>query len=109
MSDEQTRTTEALAEATKRISMALKPEKIFLFGSHAWGLPTPDSDIDLFIIVKDSDQPPYQRSRNVYHFLRGMRAPIEIVVRTNEEVERSKSVVTSLTRKVLEQGKLLYG
>ena len=68
-----------------------------------------ESDIDLFIIVKDSDQPPYQRSRNVYHFLRGMRAPIEIVVRTNEEVERSKSVVTSLTRKVLEQGKLLYG
>ena len=101
--------TDIIAEATKRIAQALKPEKIFLFGSHAWGVPTQDSDIDLFIIVKDSDQPSYRRSHNVYHSLRGMREPIEVIVRTNEEVEKSKSVITSLTRKVLEQGKLVYG
>lgn len=102
-------TTEVIAEATKRISEALKPDKIFLFGSHVWGVPTSDSDIDLFIIVKDSDQPSYRRSRDVYRFLRGIREPIEVLVRTIDEVEKSKSVATSLTRKVLEQGKLLYG
>jgi len=99
----------AIDEATKRISQAIKPENIYLFGSHAWGSPTSDSDIDLFIVVSESDQPPYRRSRAVYHSLHGIRAPIEVVVRTREEVERSKLVVTSLTRKVLDQGKLLYG
>ena len=98
-----------IAEATRRISQAIKPEKIYLFGSHAWGTPTPDSDIDLFIIVNESDQSPYRRSREVYRSLRGMRDPIEVVVRTREEVDKSKAVMTSLTRKVIHQGKLLYG
>ncbi len=101
--------TDAISEATKRISQALNPEKIFLFGSHAWGVPTPNSDIDLFIIIKDSDQPPYRRASKVYRSLRGMRAPIEVVVRTSEEVKKSNFVKTSLANKVLSQGKLLYG
>ena len=100
---------EVITRITEKISDALKPDRIFLFGSHAWGEPTADSDIDLFVIVKDSDQPPYRRSREVYRFLRGIREPVEVVVRTTDEVEKSKSVVTSLTKKVLEQGKLLYG
>jgi predicted nucleotidyltransferase len=104
----QVNATNAISEATRRIADALNPHKIYLFGSHAWGVPTPDSDIDLFVIVKDSDQPSYKRSRTVYRSLRGMREPIEILVRTIDEVENEKSVVTSLTRKVLEQGKLLY-
>ena len=98
-----------IAEATRRISQAIKPEKIYLFGSHAWGSPTPDSDIDLFIIINESNQPPYRRAREVYQALHGIRAPIEVVVRTREEVERTISVITSLTRKIILQGKLLYG
>jgi len=107
--NDQETITDAISEATKRISQALNPEKIFLFGSHAWGVPTPNSDIDLFIIIKDSDQPAYRRASKAYHSLRGMRAPIEVVVRTSEEVKKSTSVKTSLARKVLTQGKLLYG
>ena len=33
----------------------LKPEKIILFGSYAYGNPTDQSDIDLFL-VKDTDK-----------------------------------------------------
>lgn len=31
----------------------LKPDKIILFGSYAYGSPTEDSDIDLFLIKDD--------------------------------------------------------
>ena len=31
----------------------LKPDKIILFGSYAYGTPNEDSDIDLFIIKND--------------------------------------------------------
>ena len=102
-------TNETMAEVIRRIAVALKPEKIYLFGSHAWGTPTPDSDIDLFVIVKESEQPAYRRSREAYRSLRGIREPFEVIVRTISEVEKSKTVASSLVKKVLEQGKLLYG
>lgn len=105
----QINTADAIAEVAKRIADTLNPDKIFLFGSHAWGVPTPDSDIDLFVIVRESDQPSYRRSREVYRSLRGLREPVEVLVRTVAEVEKDRSVVTSLTRKVLDHGELLYG
>ncbi len=33
--------------------MPLKPDKIILFGSYAYGTPTEDSDIDLFLLKDD--------------------------------------------------------
>ena len=33
--------------------MPLKPDKIILFGSYAYGTPNDDSDIDLFLIKDD--------------------------------------------------------
>jgi len=104
-----TNTNEILTEGIRRIATALNPVKIYLFGSHAWGIPTSDSDIDLFVIVKESEQPPYRRSREAYRSLRGLREPFEVIVRTISEVEKSKTVASSLVKKVLEQGKLLYG
>jgi predicted nucleotidyltransferase len=102
-------TNESLTEGIRRIASALNPEKIYLFGSHAWGIPTSDSDIDLFVIVKESQQPAYRRSREAYRSLRGLREPFEVIVRTISEVEKSRTVASSLVKKVLEQGKLLYG
>jgi len=104
-----TSTNESLTEGIRRIAIALNPEKIYLFGSHAWGVPTPDSDIDLFVIIKESEQPAYRRSREAYRSLRGLREPFEVIVRTISEVEKSRTVASSLVKKVLEQGKLLYG
>lgn len=31
----------------------LDPDKIILFGSYAYGTPTEDSDIDLYVVTKD--------------------------------------------------------
>ena len=41
------------AEIVERLK-PLEPEKIILFGSYAYGSPTEDSDIDLFL-VKDAE------------------------------------------------------
>ncbi|MDQ1326809.1 MAG: uncharacterized protein QG641_89 [Candidatus Poribacteria bacterium] len=44
-----------LNEIVQRLVNALHPEKIYLFGSHAYGQPNDDSDVDLLIVVNDSD------------------------------------------------------
>ncbi|MEA2019844.1 MAG: nucleotidyltransferase domain-containing protein [Campylobacterota bacterium] len=44
--------------------MPLKPDKIILFGSYAYGTPNEDSDIDLFLLKDDlsiDDTRLYQR------------------------------------------------
>lgn len=102
-------TPELLNEITKRIAEAVHPEKIILFGSHAWGGHGESSDIDLFIVLPHSEEPSYRRPRIIYKCLRGIGAPIDVIVKTHDEVMRSRNVVTSLVRKVLEQGKVLYG
>lgn len=102
-------TPELLEQATKRIVDAVHPETILLFGSHVWGRPTEDSDVDLLIIVEDSDQPAYRRAREVYKSLRGLPLPVEIIVRTRDEVSQAARVATSLERRVLAEGRVLHG
>lgn len=102
-------TNELLNEITKRIIEKVHPEKIILFGSYAWGAPNASSDIDLFIVLSHSDEPSYRRARFIYQCLRGIGVPIDLVVQTHDEVERSKGLVTSLARNILDKGKVLYG
>lgn len=98
-----------LNEIVSRITKAVDAEKIILFGSYAWGRPGESSDLDLFIIVPSSDEPPYRRARKIHKCLRGIGVPVDIIVQTHDEVERSKGVATSLTKAVIEKGKVLYG
>lgn len=35
----------------RSVAREFRPEKIILFGSHAYGKPTPDSDVDLMVIL----------------------------------------------------------
>jgi len=100
---------EMLQEVTRRIVSAVHPEQIVLFGSHAWGQPTEDSDLDLMVILDQSDQPGYRRATEIYRSLRGLKIPIEVVVRTRAEMNRGMAVKTSLERRVLEQGRVLHG
>ncbi len=102
-------TAELLEEVTGRIVAAIHPQKIVLFGSHAWGQPTEDSDIDLMVIVDRAEQPGYRLAREIYRSLRGLKAPVEVLVRTRLEMERNAALKTSLERRVLEEGRVLHG
>ncbi|MBE9196305.1 nucleotidyltransferase domain-containing protein [Synechocystis sp. LEGE 06083] len=102
-------TNELLDQITVRLVEALKPEKIILFGSYAYGEPNEDSDIDLLIIVSDSDEPRYRRSRQAHRVLRGIGVPKDILVMTRAEVDRKAQVTTSLVNQALLEGKVLYG
>ncbi len=102
-------TTELLEQITQKLVATLDPEQIILFGSHAYGEPNDDSDIDLLIIVSDSDQPRYRRSRQAHKVLRGIGVPKDILVMTRAEVDRKAQVTTSFINQALLEGKVLYG
>ncbi len=68
----------------KRIAEAYQPEKIILFGSHAYGTPTPESDIDL-LIVMDFEGDSLEQTMKIRSEL-GLVTPMDLLVRTPKEV-----------------------
>jgi predicted nucleotidyltransferase len=102
-------TTGELNPGVERLVKEFQPEKIILFGSHAWGIPHPDSDWDLMVIVKSSGVAPTRRAARAYRCLHGLRVPVEIIVSTRHEIDRYRSVPASLTTRILEEGQVLYG
>jgi len=96
-------------ELIHRLVSEFHPETIYLFGSHAWGKPEAGSDIDLLVIVKTSRQKPIQRAVRAQRSLRGVRAPIDVLIKTRREFEKYVSVKASLEAQIVREGKLLYG
>jgi predicted nucleotidyltransferase len=100
---------ELLQEIVRRLVDQFRPERIILFGSHAWGTPSPDSDIDLLVIVADSPLPQAQRAMLAHRALRGLGVAKDVLVRTRAEIERYRSIPASLEAEILERGRPLYG
>ncbi|HMC28183.1 MAG TPA: nucleotidyltransferase domain-containing protein [Verrucomicrobiae bacterium] len=98
-----------LQTLTQRLVAEFQPEQIWLFGSHAWGDPHDDSDVDLLVVVPHSDESPIRRAQRAHRCLRGLRLPKDILVETREEVDRVKGVTSSLESAILTRGRKLYG
>ena len=97
-----------LNEIVQRLVNALHPEKIYLFGSHAYGQPNDDSDVDLLIVVNDSDLPIRMKTVEGYHALRGLLFPAEIVVVAKSDYEKRSKWLNTIERVVADKGKILY-
>jgi predicted nucleotidyltransferase len=108
--DKLTDPTEQLKEVLKRIVDRMHPDQIYLFGSYGRGSHVPgQSDIDLLIIVPESELPRHVREAHFYDALWGLTTPVDLVVLTKEEFDRSRRVKTSLAATAVHQGKLVYG
>jgi predicted nucleotidyltransferase len=96
-----------IAYIVHRIATNTNPDKIFLFGSYATGKANEDSDIDL-LIIKDTAEPRHKRSIEIQRLLKGSKLPVDILVYTNDEFEREKSIHSSFVNSAIQEAKLLY-
>ncbi len=95
-------------EIVRRLVDALHPELVYLFGSRARGEGGADSDVDLLVVVTESELPGHARDRLALRALRGLLTPVDAIVLTRKEFERKLGVVCSLPATVAREGKLLY-
>lgn len=95
-----------IADVSERIVREFQPERIILFGSYAYGNPTDVSDVDLLVIL------PFEGSslRKAAEILNKMspRFPVDLLVRTPEQIRQRLAWNDFFLREVLEQGKVLY-
>lgn len=98
-----------LEEAVARLKTEFQPEEIYLFGSHAWGTPTDESDVDLMVILPQSEDRPIRRDQRAQHCLGRLPISIDVLVRTRREVNRVREVRGSLIHQVFQNGRKIYG
>jgi predicted nucleotidyltransferase len=101
-------------ELRSQISAALKPlhpEVVILFGSYAWGQPTEDSDIDLYVVTPDDFIPATWRQkrdivRNVSDRILDlrMRYPIDLLVHTKPMHQEFIARKSSFARQIMSEG-----
>ncbi len=99
-----------VARIVEKIKTQYQPEKIILFGSYAWGKPTKDSDLDLFI-VKKTNEKHRERALKVRRILSEENGFVgmDILVYTPEELIKRLEIGDSFIDKILRKGKLVYG
>ena len=97
----------SLRPAIQKIVQELKPEKIVLFGSYAYGMPNPHSDVDLLVIMK-TKAPLKERSWAVSRLLLPRPFPVDILVKTPQEVKKGLDTGDFFLKEILTRGKVLY-
>ena len=102
----------ALDEATicrisDQIAAEFQPERIILFGSHAYGRPNWDSDLDLLVIM-DTDLRPAERSTRITRTCRPRYVAMDVLVRTPEEIAQRLNGFDPFLEEILSHGRILY-
>lgn len=100
-------TEEALSTIVQRLVPALNPHKIIVFGSYVYGTPSPDSDLDL-LVVMDTRARPVDRYLSVSRLLRPRPFPLDILVKTPEEIAQALAHGDPFIIEIITQGQVLY-
>lgn len=96
-----------LRKLVRRMARSLRPEKIILFGSYAYGDPSPDSDVDL-LVVMETTASPSERYLAVSRLLRPRPFPVDILVKTPQEIRQALAQKDFFIHEILTHGLILY-
>jgi predicted nucleotidyltransferase len=97
-----------LARVIERLAEAFQPERIYVFGSQARGEATPNSDIDLLIVVAQADEPAHRLAQVAYRIATPHSLALDLLVMPRDEFESRSRAASSLPATVLREGRVLY-
>ena len=97
-----------LQEIAQKVVHTFRPKNIILFGSYAYGKPTPDSDLDLLIVMESRDRPA-ERIRKLSDLFDPRPLPMDFIVLTPGEMRQRLSGFDPFLEEVLAKGQMLYG
>jgi predicted nucleotidyltransferase len=99
-------TMKQIEEFSEKLVREFRPHKVVLFGSYARGIVTPDSDVDLLVILPFEGKS-VSKSVEMRLMLRP-RFPLDLIVRTPETVRERLEMEDSFMEEVMAEGKVLY-
>ncbi len=95
-----------ISHFVKEVVSRFDPERIILFGSHAEGNPSPDSDVDLLVVMNyagRSHERAFEIRREIPRPL-----PLDLLVRRPSDIERRIKLNDFFMKEIIQKGKTLY-
>jgi predicted nucleotidyltransferase len=106
----QTKTVEVFTEIqgiVDQIVQRFRPCRIILFGSYASGTPTPDSDVDVLVVMPEP--PGWQEAYRAKCELQArFSLRLQLVFMEEQQFEETRNVIGGLAYPASHAGKVLY-
>ncbi len=96
-----------IRQAVNRIVQAARPNKVILFGSYARGDVTPDSDLDLMVIMPGQPDKVAEMIR-LRQAIGAVGTGVDVLVFSEEEAQRRGQVPGTVVYWANQEGKMLY-
>jgi predicted nucleotidyltransferase len=98
---------DALDEIVRRIRSVVQPDRVILFGSAAAGRMTPDSDVDLLVLLREVRNPRSESVR-IRTALSGLPSSFDVIVMRTERFEETRGVIGGLAWPADRYGRVIY-
>jgi predicted nucleotidyltransferase len=96
----------AIRRFAQQIVERFHPDRIILFGSYAYGKPTPDSDVDLLVVMPTRNQ--VEQAVRIDEAIEQRGFPLDLIVRTPKTLANRLRWGDSYLREIVARGKVLY-
>lgn len=91
---------------SREIARKFHPQRIILFGSHAWGTPTEDSDVDLLVVMPFEGHPAYKAAEILTSVAAGV--PLDVLVESEDSIQERIAKGDYFIRNIVQEGAVLY-
>jgi predicted nucleotidyltransferase len=99
--------SEQINQLVKDIVETVQPLKVILFGSVVRGDLTPDSDIDVLVVMPNGAHR-RRTAQLLYQEISGLGVPFDVLVATPDDLERYKNNIGLIYQTVLQEGVEVY-
>jgi predicted nucleotidyltransferase len=95
-----------ITDVVAQIAERFHPQQVILFGSYAYGTPTPDSDVDLLVVMET----PLRHVEQAVEIRQAVDFPfpVDVLVRTPRHLAERVALGDVFLREVLTKGVVLY-
>jgi predicted nucleotidyltransferase len=96
----------AIRRFARQIAERFHPDTITLFGSYAYGKPTPDSDVDLLVVMPTRNQ--IEQAVRIDEAIDERGFPLDLIVRTPRALAQAIRAGDWFMQDIVARGKVLY-
>lgn len=104
----QVKVKEELNIIVDKINSTVKTEKIYLFGSFAYGTPREDSDFDIFVLLDKGEERPIKSMQKIYRALSRLDIRAIDILANYTDIFLKTAKDFSVEKTILEKGVVLY-
>lgn len=95
-----------IQQVVQRIVDQFHPQRVLLFGSYAYGEPTPDSDVDL-LVTMDTPLHSVEQAVEIRKAV-DFPFPTDLLVRTPRQIAERLKMADPFFEEILDKGMVLY-